>query len=320
MTYDEARSSLPVDIYNQLTIPIATLEELPASLQEAICAARSMPVAEAADFIEHFVRSNYVYSFEAANSHVYQGFQKDRAAEVVHEENAYLKMIHALGDDKCLGKGVCGQLSTVLFASLRLAGVPCFMTSGYLAAEQEIDENMGHAYVSAVLRTTDGRWRFKILEATGGGVEGLIALQKRELQRLQSIQKSGPHEETALEQSARRHMESNKWSWLVAEFGDSIANLTDHDADIFYVQVMSCRGLEPNPDPSAADVADAYGALIGSSEDLVSRLDPVFIQYPRIQRIFEIAKERRTEIIKKIEAQLFDDFEVGGADTTLPRL
>lgn len=316
MTCEEARDTLPSDVYNQLTLPIATLEELPAPLQQAILEARSMSVAQAAEFLESFVRDNYTYSFGVANTKAYREFQAQRETldMEAREENAYLKMIHDLGDDTWLGKGVCGQLSTVLLASLRLAGVPCLMTSGYLAAEKEVDENMAHAYVSAVLRTQDGSWRYKILEATGGGIEGLIALQRMELQLLQETELAVRAQRTPVEQSHAIRVEPNKWAWIAEDLGGRITALSNHDADLFYLHVMACLGLQAKESPSAEDVANAYGRLIGSVDDRVDSLDAVVQSYPQLRGIMEIAKKHRVDMFAQVEASFLGDVATEEAD------
>jgi hypothetical protein len=201
-------------------------------------------------------------------------------------------MIHELGDDQCLGKGVCGQLSTVLFASLRLAGVPCLMRWGYLSKDKKIDENMAHAWVSAVLPADDGSWRLKNLEAVRDEEEGLIRYRKAELERAQKG--VVPHVDIA--------REVNKWGWLALEFQGAVSSLTNEDADYFYHEVTRCRGLNPVQSPTPTDVADAYVALLDVTQtDLIDAVKQALMSHSRFAPILERALEERGIAIKRFE-------------------
>lgn len=311
--FEQVKHSLSGDIYKQLTSPISKLKELPLPLQKAIRTARGMSVASAAQFLEGFVRDNYVYSFDAANTDVYRQFQLQRAEGMKGDKNAYLEMIHALGDENCLGKGVCGQLSTVLFASLRLAGVPCVMTSGYLAVGKEIDEHMAHAYVSAILPTKEGSWRLKVLEATGGGVEGLIEHRRLELERLQKLENEGATLHKALfSQLVRPARQTNKWGWLASELEDGITDLTNEDADLFYSKVTRALGHNAVENPTSDDVADAYGKLLGQTNDhTITQLELAFAAHPKLHVVLTKAAEDRARIMRRTN-ELLGDLLDGG--------
>ena len=301
----EVKNALPSEIYSQLTDPIALLGELPTALQDAIIKARSMTIAEGALFLEHFVQENYVFSFDVVHSEAYRRFQQIRQQGEQGERNAYLEMIHSVGDSTCLGKGVCGQLSTVLFASLRLAGIPCLRTSGYLADGTEVDENMFHAYVSALLPTEDGNWTLKVLEATGGGAEGFINFIRRETLRLRKLQTaSDTPEVTPFDHLKSPPREERKWGWLDYELSET-SSLTNDDAHVFYTEVTRCRGLKPNIDPTACDVADSYSALLGSvDESVFPKVEERFSLYPQLQPLIEKAKRERLAILERILGEL----------------
>lgn len=316
VTISRVRNYLPTEIYNQLTSPIAPLAELPSALQKAIRRARMMTVTNAASYLQDFVQKKYVYSFDAANSDAYRAFQEERARGATTDHNAYLRMIHALGDGECLGKGVCGQLSTVLLASLRLAGVPSLMTQGYLATEQEIDSNMRHAYVSVLLPRNDGTWRLKPVEATRGGVEELILMHKHEQQRLQTAHAHTTRALHDLEQLTTPQVQTNKWAWLAPDLGDAVLTLTDRDAEIFYAAYCRCREKQlmsvATDSPTTTHIADAYAVLLGSPDDLAERVHHELHGHPHLQEFVRQTITRRNQILERIEASLAEGMLGGG--------
>ena len=189
---------------------LANIEHLPPTLRMALEAIdiEHQPLAIAVEQIQALVHQWYEYEFILANP-VYKEKYRAFLAKMPYRDprrNAYLDFIHSLReeDEDVLGRGVCGQLTTVLMSAFRSRGIPADFGVGFLATQQTITTNDCHAWPVVPMLDERGQVFYKPVEATGGGSDGVQRI-------LAEAPKSQPTpEEVATEDSHDQDPESSE--------------------------------------------------------------------------------------------------------------
>lgn len=161
--------------------PISKQADLPPEFEQEIERLRplltTMPLENVVDAVRDFVQQRYVYSFITQNPEYKERYRQllQQMPYVNRTSDAYLDFIHSLRKEGefVLGRGMCGQLSTVLMA-LRHLGIPSFFATGYATNTSHIDTNHGHAFILVPLLDQDGKIFLKPKEATSGNIEGVM--------------------------------------------------------------------------------------------------------------------------------------------------
>jgi len=174
---DELRAKLPEAILRHQDA-LASAQHLPQRLQDMLAQidTKNLSLAQIVKRAQGIVQEHYEYCF--LNEHpTYREAYTKLLTNMPYQSdrNEYLDFIHSLRteDEDVMGRGVCGQLSTVLQASLRSLGVPAYFATGYAVSGTTVTTNDAHAWVLVPMLDADGNVIMKPVEATDGGLGGL---------------------------------------------------------------------------------------------------------------------------------------------------
>ncbi len=110
---------------------------------------------EIAGVIRSFVRKRYVYDPSYLEDPQMAAWLQERSAG---RSNVHIAALHAGGDAKHLGRGVCYELNTLVCELLRRAGVQAAVATGWTFDRGYIDEP-DHLWAMALTQTREGaRW------------------------------------------------------------------------------------------------------------------------------------------------------------------
>ena len=136
--------------------PCVADRELPEEVLDLVeSLAREDSALQIASVIRSFVRKRYVYDPSYLEDPQMAAWLQERSAG---RSNIHIAALHAGGDAKYLGRGVCYELNTLVCEMLRRAGVQAAVATGWTFDRGHIDEP-DHLWAMALVRTGDGpRW------------------------------------------------------------------------------------------------------------------------------------------------------------------
>jgi hypothetical protein len=173
---DTVASAVPEHLRANLTRPLSRLDQLPEELQQAIHTVRRMNAGEAATFLEKFVQQNYTYDSSAGALTPFREFLQSLPL-TDPDGTEYQRVIHEMaGGAETLGRGICGQINTILGAeALRHAGIPSYIVSGvHAGGSGPVTANNLHAFVVSLQLNSEGQLFLKEYEGTSADVASLI--------------------------------------------------------------------------------------------------------------------------------------------------
>ncbi len=209
-TLAEVRAALPASLVAHLD-QLSRSTDLPPLLQAKLSEidARTEPLVTVVARVQQIVHQYYEYCF--LNQHPEYAAKYTallQSMPIRSERNAYLDFIHSLREEheEIWGRGVCGQLATVLQAALRSLGVPAYFATGYYASGTTITTNDGHAWVTVPMFDADGRLFLKPVEATGGGIDTRTEAAKHVAANSAAEPKTAPVEVTTADTTPVQHV------------------------------------------------------------------------------------------------------------------
>jgi hypothetical protein len=173
----EVIAALPPSLQCNASDALADMSNLPPSLAAALkdIELSNTPYADVLEQVQSLVLQWYKYEFILSSDEGKEKYRTLLSAMPYADPSAkpYLDFIHSFGDgSSVLGKGICGQLSTVLLSCLRSIGCPVFLGAGYFVTTDTITTNDGHAWPVAPLLDDEGRLFLRPVEATSGEATG----------------------------------------------------------------------------------------------------------------------------------------------------
>lgn len=158
---------------------LGNMNDLPEFIREKLQSIdlEHTPLAKVVKQVQRIVHAYYEYHFLLTNI-IYKERYRSLLQQMPYaenEHNEYLDFIHSLREEpeEIQGRGVCGQLSTVLEASLRSLGIPAYFGAGYCPSGTTITTNDAHAWVVVPFLDPAGKLFMKPVEATSGDMAGL---------------------------------------------------------------------------------------------------------------------------------------------------
>ena len=177
-TLPEVLEAIPPSLLEKTKV-LSSQEDLPLEIRRELASidVQQTPLSTVVQRTAQIVQEYYEYHF-IVNNPEYRKRYKQLLEKMPYEDsdkNEYLDFIHSLRqeNERILGRGVCGQLATVLQSALRSIGVPAYWAAGYSTSDTEITTNDAHAWVLVPFLDSRQRLFLKPVEATSGGAMGL---------------------------------------------------------------------------------------------------------------------------------------------------
>ncbi len=195
-TLAEIRETIPSSLLQDMG-SLSSSEDLPSAIRQrlAVIDLEHTPLGRVVAEVASLVHQYYEYHF-IVNHPEYREKYRELLKKMPFDatnRNEYLAFIHSLREEheEVLGRGVCGQLSTVLVNALRSIGVPAFFATGFCPSDTKITTNDLHAWVLVPFMDADGKLFMKPVESTGGGVAGLDQIRS-ESERVKTQEAAEP--------------------------------------------------------------------------------------------------------------------------------
>lgn len=190
-------TQLDPELKQKLTAPLGALTDLPepvrTELKELQTQMDSMTYEDIVEKTKDIIERWYEYSFVLKNPEYKEKYRQFLTA-MPHPEgpDPYLAFIHSLrkDDESIQGRGVCGQLATLLISALRQLGVPCAFATGYVAHEKEVTSNHAHAFALVPFKGNDGTLSMKPVDVHTHAVDFATANTIKEIRKAENMHRS----------------------------------------------------------------------------------------------------------------------------------
>lgn len=150
-----------------LTEPTQALSEMPPAVQQWVreIGRRKLKDNEVAVLAAEFVQKNYCYDF-----HFKESRSARRAMSSLRKGhgNHHLQIMHAAGDSRYLGRGVCYELNSMVVELLRHLNVPAMVATGWTFKKANVTDP-DHLFAVALVKSPMGICPLPLEAATGEG-------------------------------------------------------------------------------------------------------------------------------------------------------